>query len=144
MERRRFQEHAAEYVLHDPCLTAAAREEMRRHMGACSKCRQVYAETQWTIALIRDNKERVRGLICSGRNGELPNSPRELGKERKSESLVAMEPVPEPPETVEASWQRLKARFEAMDEEKRRRVEQTEQRRSLTNHERRDRKDLHG
>jgi hypothetical protein len=122
MDCRGFQEYLAEYVLNDPRLTTADRQEMQPHMGTCSECCQVYAETQWVIALIRDNKERSRGLICCGKDEELQNVPEEPAGEKEAESLAAVESALDSPQTMQAAWRRLTARFEAMDKEGRRAV----------------------
>jgi ferric-dicitrate binding protein FerR (iron transport regulator) len=116
MDCRQFESDVAEFILSDPCLSTADREEIQRHMGTCSACCEVYTETQWIITLIRDNEERVRRLICCGKDEELPNVSE---KPKEAESLVDVEPATEPLEMVEAAWQRLKAGFKAMEEEKR-------------------------
>lgn len=122
MDCRQFQEYAAEYVLNDPCLTTADREGMQCHMSTCSNCCQLFDKTQWVIALIRENRERVRQVISRRKEGQLAKVAAGLAEEGEAESLAVAEPVIESPEIVQSAWQRLKASFEKMDRGKRRAV----------------------
>lgn len=118
MDCRRFEENIAEYILNDPGLSTGDRQEMRSHMAICSKCYEVYDETKWIIELIRENKERVSEVFSRKEREEALEALANMTDEEVAEELANSEPVDIPGlPSVEESWDQLKAKMEAQDEQ---------------------------